>query len=110
MKIRDLGITRSDLVANAVFCLDLTAFNGRGNLRRPVKDLLKVILHRLGVQLSFQENDGRWRVKANKRGGRKPLMESKVWFDTQEEAEIEFLRMTFRLLPPNAKAALERCG
>jgi len=86
----------------------MTVFRGRGLLRRPIKNLLNVILHRLGVTLSLEETDRGWKAKAAVRGGRRVLPVSRMEHDTPEQAENEFLLSMVRSLPQDITDALSR--
>lgn len=101
-------ITVQDLVTNSIFRLDMTVLRGRGVLRRPVKDLVKVVLHRLGVKFSLERTDKGWVVKAAVCGSRKLLPGSRMVHETSEKAENEFLLSTLRSLPQEIRDALSR--
>ncbi|MBY5533672.1 hypothetical protein HFO58_10935 [Rhizobium leguminosarum] len=109
-KLRPAEITLHDLNVNSVFKLDMAVFRGRGVLRRPIKNLLNVVLHRLGVTLAIEKTDKGWKAKAAVRGGRRVLPVSRMEHDTPEQAENDILLSMVRSLPQEIISALSRVG
>ena len=101
-------ITLSDIATGAVFSLDLACMGGCGKLRRPLNDLAKICLHRMGVLFSVEDTGHAWRVSVRRRGSRERMPQPGRFFATAAEAENHFLFTIVESLPPVIKAALRR--
>lgn len=98
-------ISFTDIAENRAFCLDMTSVGGKGVLKRPVKNLVKVLLHRLGILFSVEDTGHAWRVIVRRRGGGK-IRQPGRFFASSVEAENHFLFTAANSLPPQIVAAL----
>jgi hypothetical protein len=86
----------------------MAIFHSKGSLKKPLKSLLKVALHRLGVVYSVDAATGKWNASAKIRGTGRSLKVPATWHDTKEQAEDEFFIAVTKTLPPKVLAAFSR--
>lgn len=102
-----MSFSSDDIRNNAEFILDMTVLKGAGTVRKPMRELIKVVLDRLGVKYSIEPNGPKWRAIGKTRS-RRPLATPDVSYDTPEAAELGFLISVSRSFPDEVSSAFSR--
>ncbi|WP_413711842.1 hypothetical protein [Rhizobium sp. Rhizsp82] len=101
-------ISSQEIKNDAAYRLDMTILKGKGVLRRPLKELLKVVLHRLGVVYSLEAVGEKWKAHGKIRKAGRTLALPPSLHDTKEQAEDEFFFAVSGTLPQKILSALVR--
>jgi len=102
-----MSFSSDDIRNDIEFILDLAVLKGAGTLRKPIRELIKVVLDRLGVKYTVEPIGPKWRAIGKTRS-RRPLATPDVSYDTPEAAELEFLIAVSRSFPEEVSSAFSR--
>jgi len=103
-----MSFSGDDIRTNIEFVLDMAVLKGEGTLREPIRELIKVVLDRLGVRYSIEPDGTKWRAVGKIVRSRRRLATSNHSYNTPDAAELEFLIAVSRSFPDEVASAFAR--